>query len=91
MTHTGIFRIYFNRHQAAPLVWCVAAMSGNAMCWEIAVEHVVLRAPARTAFVPKLEKDEDDGKPSAYLETYGELVITGGIATVYEADEVAAS
>jgi len=26
MTHTGLFRIYFNRHQAAPLVWCVAAM-----------------------------------------------------------------
>jgi hypothetical protein len=80
VTAFGIFRVYFNRHQAAPLVWCVAADHGG---WEIAVQHVVFRAPARTAYTPKPEKDEDDGKPSAFVEVYGRLEVEGSIATIH--------
>lgn len=87
MTETGIFRAYFNRHQAAPLVWCVAFLRGDTLVWEIAVAHVVFRAPARTAYAPKPTDDADDGTPSAYLETYGRLAIEGSIATIWPAGE----
>lgn len=88
MTHIGAFRVYFNRHGAAPLVWCVAPLAGG---WEIAVAHVVLKAPARTSYTPKPEKDEDDGKPSAVIEVYGRFELAGSIATIHEHDPEAAA
>lgn len=83
MTFIGALRCYFNRHGAAPLVWCVAPLAGG---WELAVEHVVLKAPARTSYTPKETADEDDGKPSAVIEVYGRLELAGSIATIYEHD-----
>lgn len=70
---TGWFRIYFNKHGAAPLMWCIspAATSG----WEIAVPSIVCHTTVETRYVRKLTPDEDDGKPSAWLETFGELTI----------------
>jgi hypothetical protein len=39
---------------------------------------------ARTNRVrPKPEKDEDDGKPSAFVEVYGRLEVDGSIATIH--------
>ncbi len=66
----GTFRIYFNRHLAAPLVWCIATDH-----YEIAVASVLLDAPARTVYAPKATDDHEDGKPSAWQEVTGVLVI----------------
>lgn len=79
MNTTGKFRVYFNRHQAAPLVWCIAPEAGG---WEIAVAHVVFRVDTNTVFAPKETKDEDDGKPSGWLYCEGALRISGSIAII---------
>lgn len=79
MTFTGRFRVYYNRHQAAPLVWCVATDA-----WELAVAGVVIEAPARTAFKLKAIPDHDDGKPSAWLDVGGVLTVTGSIARIVD-------
>lgn len=42
ITFTGPMRLYFNRHGAAPLVWCVAADG-----WELAVTRLDVRVPIR--------------------------------------------
>lgn len=63
MNADGPFTIYFNHHQAAPLVWCIA--KGN---WEIAVKEVHINAYCETKYNPnKAEKDDEDGKPSAVI------------------------
>lgn len=66
------FRVYFNRHQAAPLVWCIATDS-----LEIAVATLTIDAPVTTVYKPKPTPDDEDGKPSAWLEVTGVLVIRG--------------
>ena len=80
MTATGRFRLHFNRHGAAPLVWCVATDG-----WELAVSSVVVMAPLRTVYRPKETPDDDDGKPSAWLEVDGVLTVAGSVATIREA------
>lgn len=65
----GTFRIYFNRHQAAPLVWCIAHDG-----FELAVIAVAIEVPVRTAYTPKAVPD-DDGKPSAWIEATGVLCV----------------
>jgi hypothetical protein len=63
METTGPFTIYFNRHQAVPLVWCIARPN-----WEIAVSKVFINAFCETRYdATKLTPDDEDGKPSAYL------------------------
>lgn len=64
----GRFRVYFNRHQAAPLVWCVRSENGN---FELAVAQVDIAAPTRTVYRPKDTPDDEDGMPSAWLEVDG--------------------
>ncbi len=89
---TGTFRVYFNRSQAAPLVWCCAlivnavnAMEGPVPSYEIAVADVVIDAPCRTVYAPKPTPDHEDGKPSAWIEVDGVLTIAGGVATIARA------
>lgn len=80
MTAIGSFRVFFNRHGAAPLVWCIAPECGG---WEIAVADVDITAPVRAVYQPKPEKDEDDGKPSAWLAVDGLLtVLASGHASI---------
>lgn len=68
----GTFRVYFNRHQAAPLVWCVLSERGN---FEMAVAALEIDAPTRTVYRPKVTPDDEDGKPSAWLEVDGVLAV----------------
>ena len=86
MTTTGKFRIYFNRHGAAPLMWCVSPEDGS---WEIAVRDVGIGIGvlAHTMYRPKATADEDDGKPSAWIAVEGQLtVLMGGFATIGSVD-----
>jgi hypothetical protein len=69
---TGRFRLYFNRHGAAPLTWCLSPVDG---LWELAVRTVNLNAPSETVYKPKAEADEDDGRPSAWIECEGQLTV----------------
>lgn len=79
-TFTGTFRIYFNRHGAAPLMWCVSPEEGD---WEIAVQHVEIHVEAWTVYEPKATPDDEDGRPSAWIRVTGELDIRhGGIARI---------
>jgi hypothetical protein len=74
----GTFRVYFNRHQAAPLVWCIATDH-----LEIAVAEVVITSTfgVRTVYQPKATPDDEDGKPSAWLVVDGVLRIDPGSST----------
>lgn len=76
--HVGTFRLHFNRHGAAPLVWCVATDE-----WELAVKSFAVDGPElHTVYRPKATADDEDGKPSAWLEVTGELVVLDGQATI---------
>lgn len=76
MTATGTFRVYFNRHSAAPLVWCVATDE-----WEMAVRAVFVRGLVVTSvYTPKVTDDDEDGKPSAYFVVRGTLRVAVGMA-----------
>lgn len=77
----GTWRVYFNRAQAAPLVWCVALVDESKhISFEIAVAEVVVSSTfgARTVYSPKHTPDDEDGKPSAWLEVDGVLRIDAG-------------
>lgn len=90
MTFTGKMRLHFNRHAAAPLVWCVVPLDGDdePRC-EVAVREVHVAAPLRTAYRPKATPDDEDGKPSAWLEVFGELTVTAdGRALIAEVGNV---
>lgn len=81
MTAVGRFRVYFNRHGAAPLTWCVAPDDGGG--WEMSVRSVEIVAPARTVYQPKIAPDEDDGRPSAWIAVDGRLTVAAsGHATI---------
>lgn len=74
----GTFRVHFNRHGAAPLVWSVATDS-----WELAIAELVIDgAEVRTVYRPKPTPDDEDGKPSAWLEVTGVLAVAGGEARI---------
>lgn len=68
----GRWRVYFNRHGAAPMVWCVAPESGG---FEIAVRHVVITATTETIYHPKGTPDDEDGRPSAWICAHGMLTV----------------
>lgn len=76
----GSFRVYFNRHQAAPLVWCVAVMDTEDVIavpkLEIACAELTIDAPVTTVYALKATPDED-GKPRAWLEVTGVLIVDG--------------
>lgn len=71
MTIHGTFRIHFNRHGAAPLVWCVATDT-----FELAVADLLVTASLRAVYRPKATPDDEDGRPSAWLEVTGTLTLT---------------
>lgn len=77
MTITGKFRVHFNRHGAAPLVWCVSTDH-----WELAVASVTLKAPVQSCYRAKATADDDDGKPSAWFEVSGTLVVENSHAEI---------
>ncbi len=72
MTIYGKWRVYFNRHGAAPLMWCVSPVAGG---WELAIASIGINVHAMTVYRPKPIADEDDGKPSAWIEAQGQLTI----------------
>lgn len=88
MSCIGTFRIYFNRMQAAPLVWCVARMKefgGPPFAeFEIAVPAIEISVPVRTKFKPKITPDADDGIPSAWIEATGRLIVDGQNTRIVE-------
>ena len=56
-------RLHFNRHGAAPLVWCIS--TGD---FEIAVKSFrTFGVPIETVYTPKSTPDDEDGRPSAWL------------------------
>lgn len=68
---TAKVRLHFNRHTAAPLVWCVATDD-----FEIAVRGFVVQgALVETVYSPKETPDDEDGKPTAWLSTIGQAKI----------------
>lgn len=73
MTSIGKLRVYFNRHGAGELPWCVAPEVGG---WEIAVRGVAISVPAWTVYQPKETPDHEDGRPSAWVACEGRLLVT---------------
>lgn len=80
LIYTGHMRLHYNRHGAAPLLWCVSVADS----WEVAVRDIVVRgADVASVYAPKPVADEDDGKPSAWFSVYGRLTVDEfGIATI---------
>jgi hypothetical protein len=84
ITFTGPMRLYFNRHGAAPLVWCVASDG-----WELTVAALDVRAPILSCYAPKDVADEDDGKPSAWFSVDGVLIVQpNGRAIIKRTEDV---
>ncbi len=76
----GRWRIYFNRHGAAGLPWCVAPDAGG---WEIAVAEVRIDGAARTVYQAKATPDDEDERPSGWVAVEGALtVLSCGAATI---------
>lgn len=76
----GKFRVYFNRHGAEPLMWCVAPDAGG---WELAVRDIGISTHAETVYRKKETPDEDDGRPSAWFAVEGVLTVNAaGFATI---------
>ncbi len=76
----GKWRVYFNRHGAEPLMWCISPEDGS---WEIAVRDVQLATIAESVYRKKPVADEDDGRPSAWFSIEGQLTINpAGFATI---------
>lgn len=89
LLYTGHMRCHWNKHGAAPFVWCVSVQDS----WEIAVRDIVIRAETRSVYAPKEVPAHEDGKPSAWFTVFGRLTVDEfGIATiepVHEPREVA--
>lgn len=79
---TGRMRLHFNRHGAAPLVWCVATDD-----WEIAVKSIAIEGvTVASVYRIKDRPDDEDGKPSAWFEVEGTVEVDGGNATITPID-----
>lgn len=73
-TIIGSWRVYFNQHAAAPLVWCVAPADGS---WEIAVSMVQLDIRAATIHRP------GGPEPRAWIAVDGQLTVSiTGLASI---------
>lgn len=77
---TGRWRVYFNKHGAAPLVWCIA--SEQAPGWELAVADILITTEAQTVYRPKATPDDEDGRPSAWLAVEGKLIVVASGASI---------
>jgi hypothetical protein len=67
------WRIYFNRHGAAPLMWCVSDVHGT---FEICVPRVHIDVPSWFVYRAKESADDDDGRPSGWVECEGVLELS---------------
>ncbi len=76
------WRVYFNRHNAAPLVWSVSNFDGS---FEMSVQDVQLMVPSFFVYKKKEVRDEDDGKPSGWSQCVGVLSVDcKGFVTISE-------
>lgn len=84
MKASGKFKIYFATHNVAPLVWCVQLIAGTDPLWEVAVRAVGFTGVVvETMYQRNKPPDDEDGKPSAWLEATGELeVLEDGCAVI---------
>lgn len=73
---SGVWRVYFNRSGAFPLVWCIAPEVGDAGGCEIAVASVEIAARAETVYELKGTPNHEDGRPSAWFRVAGRLSIS---------------
>ncbi len=72
----GTFRVSFNRHGAAPLVCSIATDD-----WEINVRGFqAIGVEMRSVYVAKATPDDEDGKPSFWIEVTGLLDVADGVA-----------
>lgn len=69
----GRFRLYFNSHAYAPLVWSIMVMDGETITLEFSVHAVSIDAPTKAVYRPKATPDSEDGMPSAFLDIDGVL------------------
>lgn len=80
---TSGLRLHFNRHGAAPLVWCISDAKG---AWELAVAGFFTSVRLETVYAPKAMPDDEDGKPSAFLRPVTDVpykvTLTGSWATI---------
>jgi hypothetical protein len=68
---------------AAPLFWCIAP--AGAPTWELCVRAVLFHGVSVQTVkdISKQTADDDDGRPSAWVEAYGELQLgDDGIAVI---------
>lgn len=83
LTYTGQLALYFNRHQDAPRVWCIAP---HDRAWELQVPRMRCETPCVSVYKPSghvAHVDPHDGPPSAYFSTYGTLTVDeGGTAII---------
>jgi hypothetical protein len=76
----GTWRVYYHRLNPEGLPWCVSPDAGG---FEIAVREVEIYASSRGVHRPKPTADDEDGRPSAWIEVTGVLeVIEDGRATI---------
>lgn len=68
----GTWRIYFHRLNPDGLPWCVALEGGG---WEMTVRDVQITTASRTVYRPKATPDDEDGRPSAWIEAAGLLTV----------------
>jgi hypothetical protein len=73
-----VWRVYFNSHAAAPLVWCIApATVGDEVGYEIAVADVVIHGASTAVY------RGGDAQPKAWMEAVGYLEIdSAGVASI---------
>lgn len=69
----GAYRLYFNSSEESPRVWSV---DDGCIKNEIKVEEVYIYTSAASRFVP------GDVQPKAWLEGFGHIVISGGVAII---------
>lgn len=82
MTHVGQMIVYFNRHQDAPRVWCIAPPD---RAWEIQVQTVIISVPSQSHYNHLPSLPNHDGPPSALFQVAGSLVVDDeGNATITE-------
>lgn len=81
---SGIWRVSFNRHGAAPRVWSIwPEPTSLHPGWELAVCSVRITAPSQTWYEPKATSDENDGIASAWIQVEGPLrVFEDGTAII---------
>lgn len=68
----GRWRVYIHRANPDGLPWCVAPDVGG---WELAVRSVSIVTPSSTVYTPKTTPDDEDGRPSAWIQASGVLVV----------------